>query len=160
MATNPKLIKFNFNAWRQNISDCAIRAVVAATGLDYREVCKRFGVSYKKGKGLIRDTGIGLDQIEETFSEYFDIVEDFYNNYDFVPDEMKGSKEDLEMQKFDILNGITDGATKTTLNEFIDMFKNQGSFLVSLIENPEAINSVSRKGGHIVCVNCRRGAKK
>jgi len=58
------------------------------------------------------------------------------------------------------LNGITNGATKTTLNEFIDMFKNQGSFLVSLIENPEAINSVSRKGGHIVCVNCRRGAKK
>jgi len=61
MATNPKLIKFNFNAWGQNISDCAIRAVVAATGLDYREVCKRFGVSYKKRKGLIRDTGIDLD---------------------------------------------------------------------------------------------------
>lgn len=80
-------------------------------------------MSYKKGKGLIRDTGIDLDKIEEIFSEYFDIVEDFYDNYDFVPDEMKDSKENIELQKFDMLNGIN-AVSKTTLNDFIDMFRN------------------------------------
>ena len=92
MAKNPNWINFNFNCYGKNIDDCAIRAVVAATGLDYREVCKRFGVSYVKGKGLRRSTGIGLDVIEEKFGEYCDIVEDYYDNYDFVPDEFKDSK--------------------------------------------------------------------
>ena len=78
-------INFNYNPWKAHVGDCAIRAVVAATGLDYREVCKRFHVSYVNGKGLRRDTGIGLDKIEQTFSEYFDIVEDFYDNGDVAP---------------------------------------------------------------------------
>ena len=51
---NPYWIKFNFNCYGRNIPDCAIRSVSAATGLDYREVCKRFGVSYTKGRGLRR----------------------------------------------------------------------------------------------------------
>ena len=94
---NPRWINFNFNPWKKNISDCTIRAVVAATGLDYREVCKRFGVSYVKGKGLRRDTGINLDDIEEKFAEYFDIIEDYYDNFTFVPDEFKDSPENDEL---------------------------------------------------------------
>ena len=94
---NPRWINFNFNCYGKHISDCAIRAVVAATGLDYREVCKRFGVSYVKGKGLRRDTGINLDDIEEKFAEYFDIIEDYYDNFAFVPDEFKDSPENDEL---------------------------------------------------------------
>ena len=36
---NSKFIKFNYNPWKARTGDCAIRAIVAATGLDYRVVC-------------------------------------------------------------------------------------------------------------------------
>jgi hypothetical protein len=42
--------------------------------MDYEKVCKRLDVSYKRGWGLIRDTGITLDVIKEKFDEYFDKV--------------------------------------------------------------------------------------
>jgi hypothetical protein len=42
--------------------------------MDYELVCKRLGVSFKRGRGLIRDTGIQLDDIKEKFNDYFDIV--------------------------------------------------------------------------------------
>ena len=156
---NPRWINFNFNPWNKNISDCAIRAVVAATGLDYRAVCKRFGVSYVKGKGLRRDTGIDLDAIKETFSEYFDIVEDYYDNMAFVPDEFKNSKEDMLMQTFDLQNGI-DLASGDTLNDFCDQYSGQGTFLVSLEGNPKSKDVFARKGGHIVCAKLGKNAKK
>lgn len=125
---------------------------MAATGLDYREVCKKFNVSWKNGRGLIRDKGIDLDDIKNKFSEYFDIVEDFYDNTDFVPDEFKGSKEDAELQAFDLQNNI-DAFSHTTLNEFVDEFSGQGIFLVSLVGNPNAKGFASDKdAGHIVCV--------
>lgn len=90
MNTNTsKWINFNFNPWNARAPDCAIRAVSAATGLDYREVCKRLGVSWKKDKGLVRDSGIDLNDVEYVFDEYFDIIEDYYDNYNFVPDEYK-----------------------------------------------------------------------
>ena len=78
-------------------------------------------MSYKNGKGLIRDTGIDLNDIEEVFDEYFDVVEDYYDNYDFVPDECKGSDEDLEMKRFEAMNDI-DAVSKTTLNDFCEEF--------------------------------------
>lgn len=146
-------INFNFNPWNAAVGDCSIRAVSAGTGLDYREVCKKLGVSYKNGKGLIRDSGIGLELIEDRFDEYFDIVEDFYDNYNFVPDEYAGTLYDKQLDNFDASIGV--GAiSNTTLDEFIDEFKDQGIFLVSLEGNPKAKNPVARKGGHIVCVKC------
>ena len=39
MTDNPKRLNFNFNIWNKHIPDCAIRAISAATGLDYRAVC-------------------------------------------------------------------------------------------------------------------------
>jgi hypothetical protein len=42
--------------------------------MDYEKVCKRLGVAYKRGWGLIRDTGIKLDNIKDKFDEYFDKV--------------------------------------------------------------------------------------
>lgn len=155
MAKNNKWIKTNYNPWHKNIGDCVIRSIVAATGLDYREVCRRFKVSYKNGHGLIRDTGIKLDDIEEVFGEYFDIVEDFYKNNEFVPDEFKDSWENHDMEVFEIANGL-DSPSGITLNDFIDMFKNQGIFLVSLVRNP-AVNNIpfGIKDGHIVCAKCK-----
>lgn len=146
----------NFNPWGAHVGDCAIRGISAATGLDYRVVCKMLHVSYKNGQGLIRDTGIELNDIERVFDQYFDIVEDFYDNTEFVPPEMVGSKEAQELEAFDSINGI-EAASKTTLEEFIRDFKDQGVFLVSLVGNPDAQNPVCRRGGHIVCVRCARG---
>lgn len=65
---------FSFNPWKAKVGDCAIRAIVAAIGMRYELVCKELGVSWKRGKGLIRDTGIDLDKIKSTFDSYFDIV--------------------------------------------------------------------------------------
>lgn len=84
---NRKWICFSFNPWKKLRPDCAIRAISAATLLDYREVCKQLGVAYKNGMGLIRDSGIDLEMIKSKFSDYFDIIEDFAENYSFVPDE-------------------------------------------------------------------------
>ena len=91
MANNPKWINFNFNPWGARAPDCAIRAISAATGLDYREVCRRLKAAWKSGFGLVRKTGVGLSTIEKKFAEYCDIIEDFYDNYNFVPDEFKGT---------------------------------------------------------------------
>lgn len=161
MASNPNWVNFNYNPWRKHLSDCAIRAISGATGLDYREVCKQLGVSYKNGQGLIRNTGIDLDDIEERFGEYFDIVEDYYDNYNFVPDEFKGSDEDIAMQKFDALNGIG-AVSKTTLNDFCKEFAGQGKFLVGLVGNPNAKNPIIKNvnDGHIVYANLDHSAKK
>lgn len=42
MASNDTLwMNANFNPWKAHIGDCAIRAIAAATGLDYRIVCKK-----------------------------------------------------------------------------------------------------------------------
>lgn len=147
-------IKFNYNPWKVRTGDCAIRAIVGATGLDYRIVCKRLGVSWKNGKGLIRDTGIDLEKVKQTFGSYFDIIEDFTENLNFVPDEFKDSPENDMMNDFDIENGIDGVSSGMTLNEFVNDYQNQGSFIVSCEGNPNAKSPACRKGGHLVYVRC------
>lgn len=98
MEKNSKLIRFSFNPWGKRISDCSIRAISAATGLDYRVVCKMLGYAWKNGYGLIRERGASMKHIKQVFNDYFDIIEDFYEDFSFVPDEFKGSKEDDEMK--------------------------------------------------------------
>ena len=161
MQKNLKWINFNFNPWKAYTGDCAVRAISGATCLDYREVCKQLGVSYKNGKGLIRDIGIDLDDIKSKFNDYFDIVEDYYENFEFTPDEFKGSKEDKAMRKFDELQGIG-AVSNTTLNEFCDEFAGQGKFLVGLVGNPNAKNPKLRNkdDGHIVYVNLSPNARR
>ena len=160
MAQNPRWIKTNYNPYGKRIGDCAIRAIVAATGLDYREVCKRLGVAFTKGKGLRRDTGIELEDIKQKFSDYFDIVEDYCDNNAFVPDEYKDSNANDEMNQFDIDNDIS-LVSGDTLNDFCDYFDGQGTFLVSLDYNPKSSNpAISRPGGHIVCARLSPKAKR
>ena len=158
--TNPKFIKFNYNPWKARTGDCAIRAIVGATGLDYRVVCKRLGVAWQNGKGLIRDTGIDLEQVKIAFKSYFDIIEDFTENLNFVPDEFKDSPENAMMDDFDLENGIDGVSSGMTLNEFVTDYQNQGSFIVSCEGNPNAISPVCRKGGHLIYVRCIPGHKQ
>ena len=152
--TNTKLLRFNFNPWKARTGDCAIRAIVGATGLDYRVVCKRLGGAWKNGTGLLRDTGIDLKRVKNTFMPYFDIIEDFTENLNFVPDEFKDSPENAMMDDFDLEYGIDGVSSGMTLNEFVTDYKNQGEFVVSCEGNPNAIDPVCRKGGHLVYVRC------
>ena len=158
---NQKWINFSFNPWNKRIEDCAIRAIAAATGLDYRVVCKKLGYACKNGYGLTRKSGASIQKIKNVFNDYFDIIEDFYDNFTFVPDEFKGSEEVERIKQFEVQNGLFNSATGTTLNEFIDLYKNQGTFLVSLIGNPDSENPSCRGDvGHLVCVKCNPGYKQ
>lgn len=155
MTKNFRWINFNFNPWqKRDIGDCAIRAIVAATGLNYKEVCKKLGVSYIIGKGLRRDTGINLDVIEDKFADYFGVVEDYYQNFDFVPDEYKDSIENDELQAFELNNGI-DSVSGNTLNDFCDQYAGLGVFLVSLHGGKG-----HKDDDHIVCAKLNKNAKK
>ena len=159
---NPKWINFNFNPWGKHIGDCAIRATSAATGLDYRVVCKRLKMAYKNGYGLIRDTGVSIQDVKDKFNPYFDVVEDYYENYSFVPDEFKDTLYDKSADEIDKSLGI-DAVSNTTLNDFINEFENQGIFIVGLVGNPNAPKDFqyrSRSNGHFVCVKCIHGLKQ
>lgn len=161
MDKNPYWIKINFNPWKKNIDDCAIRSISAATGLDYREVCKRLGVAWKNNYGLIRKTGIDLEDAKRVFGEYFDIIEDFEENLNFVPDEFKDSPENDELIAFDLNNDITGDSSGITLEDFVRDYRNQGAFLVGCVSNPNAKNKIARReGGHLVYVNCSPRAKR
>ena len=136
--------RFNFNPWNQRIGDCAIRAVSAGIGMSYIDVCKAFHVAWKKGYGLVRDTGIDLEVIKKTFNDYFGNITDFSEE---VPDELKDMAD--ELTKFDAEHGIDSWSSGITIEEFIQMFANEGRFLVGCIS--------SKGDGHIAFVNCSQG---
>lgn len=141
---SPYFYKCNYNPWKKKINDCAIRSVSAALNMSYVEVCKAFHVAWKNGYGLIRDTGIDLDDIKQTFDEYFDSVTDFNED---LPKDAKMQAMDDEMTKFDADNGIDSASSGITVNEFIDMHRGEGLFLVGCI-TPD-----HDRDGHIVYVN-------
>jgi hypothetical protein len=70
--------------------------------MDYRAVCKNLNVSWKAGTGLIRKTGIDLNDVKRIFDEYFDIVEDYIDDFNFVPDEFKNSKFNDDIVAFEL----------------------------------------------------------
>ena len=112
--------------------------------MSYPQVCKTLGVSYKKGYGLLRDSGIDLEEIKAKFNDYFGQITDFNEE---VPEELADIANDVT--KFELSMDIDSSTSGITLEEFILMFENEGRFLVGL---------VSPKGdGHIVFVNCSRG---
>ena len=145
---------FNMNPWKKRIPDCSIRAICAAIGMRYELVCKELGVSWKKGYGLIRDTGIDLELIKKTFDEYFDHVEDYSEE---LPPEMMEDPAFAQAKFLDAAYGIEDDSSGITLAEFLELYRDQGTFLVGLVGNPEAENPNARKGGHIVCARCWNG---
>lgn len=145
-----KIKKFNANPWGAKTGDCVIRALVLGIGIDYVQACKKLGVSYKKGHGLIRDSGISLDDVKSKFAEYFDIVQDYADDLEFVPDEFKDSKEDDDIRALELELGLDDSRYGITLSDFIDMYKDSGCYLVGL-------STPDNKDGHIVFVNCNHG---
>lgn len=147
---------FSFNPWKKNIGDCAIRAVVAAIGMKYELVCKEFGVSWKRGYGLIRDTGIDLEDIKQTFDEYFDVVEDFNEE---LPQDLMDDPAFAQARFMNAALGIEDNCSGITLAEFLDLYRGQGTFLVGLVSNPDAKSAACKRpnAGHIVCAKCLRG---
>lgn len=147
---NVLMKKFNANPWHQRIGDCAIRALVIGLGFDYRAACKQLGVACKSGYGLVRSTGIDLYDIKAKFSSFFDIVEDFNEQQDFVPDEFKGSDDDARIQDIEA-SLLVPGTFGITLRDFLEMYADQGQFLVGLVTNDQ------KQDGHIVFVNCAKG---
>ena len=155
MTDNPKRLNFNFNIWNKHIPDCAIRAISAATGLDYRAVCQMLGYAWKNNYGLIRQSGSSMNHINNVFKDYFDVVENFFENFTFVPDEFKGTKQAEEIDDFERQHGLKTAGSGITLNEFIDLFAGQGTFLVQLVENPDSQDPKCRGSeSHLVCVKC------
>lgn len=145
---------FSFNPWKARVGDCAIRAICAAIGLRYELVCKELGVSWKRGKGLIRDTGIDLELIKSKFDEYFDKVEDYAEE---LPPELLDDPAFTRAQVLDAALGVDEETAGITLAEFLELYRGQGTFLVGLEGNPDAKNPNARKGGHIVCAKCFKG---
>ena len=145
---------FNMNPWKKRIPDCSIRAICAAIGMRYELVCKELGVSWKKGHGLIRDTGIDLNKIKETFDPWFDIVEDYTEE---LPPEMMEEPAFAQAKFMDAALGLEEEYTGITLADFLELYNGQGTFLVGLVGNPRAKNPQCREGGHIVCARCWKG---
>lgn len=153
-------VEFNFNPWKQNIDDCAIRSVTCATGMKYELVCRQLGVAWKRGHGLIRNSGIDLEWIKTCFNDWFDVVQDFNDNgWEEMPDDLRDDPDFEDVQRIDIELGIDSTSSGITLDDFCDMFAGQGTFLVGLVSNPKSKSPACRQeaGGHIVCAKCFRG---
>jgi len=147
---------FNANPWKQNILDCSIRAIVMAIGMRYELVCKELGVAWKRGRGLVRDTGIRLSDIKRTFDQYFDRVEDYT---EALPSDLAEDPDFAEVMRIDKELGISETESGLLLSEFLDLYEGQGNFLVTIAGNPSAKSANARRRdiGHIVCAKCRPG---
>ena len=111
------------------------------------------GYAWKNNYGLIRQSGSSMNH--NVFKDYFDIVENFFENFTFVPDEFKGTKQAEEIDDFERQHGLKTAGSGITLNEFIDLFAGQGTFLVQLVENPDSKDPKCRGSeSHLVCVKC------
>ncbi len=82
------------------------------------------GCSWKNNHGLIRGSGVSLKKVKKVFDKHFDVIEDFYADLSFVPDEFKGSKEDEEMREIELQGGTFDKSAGITLDDFVDLYAN------------------------------------
>lgn len=147
---------FNANPWRKNIPDCAVRAIVMAIGMKYELVCRKLGMAWRRGYGLVRGFGVTLFDIKKAFGEYFDVVQDFNEK---MPPELAASGEFADTLAIDARLGVAENTSGGTLAEFLDLYEGQGTFLVGLVGDPSAKNPSHRdpSDGHIVCTRCLRG---
>ena len=139
--------RYNANPWKRNISDCAIRATSLAINMPYVDVCRKLGVSFKNGHGLIRDSGIYLQKIKDAFDEYFDVVVDF--GEELPPEDVPEIDYDTS-HLFDDDEEYMDSPNENSemsLAEWMVLNKGLGLFIVGL-HNPA--NGVD---GHLVCAS-------
>ena len=111
---------FNMNPWGKRLSDCSIRAICAAIGMRYELVCKELGLAWKRGYGLIRDTGVDLDKIKKTFDPWFDVVEDYTEE---LPPEMMEEPAFAQAKFIDVALGLEEEYTGITLAEFLELYR-------------------------------------
>lgn len=97
--------------------------------MPYVDVCKRLGVSFRKGHGLIRKGGTPLDWVKENFPENFDIVVDF--DEELPPDAIPEGESDT----IRLIDGDAPFTSGLTLVEWMNLYANTGVYLVAL-EHP------------------------
>jgi len=121
----------NLNKWGKDTYDCAIRSLVAATGLDYELVCKKLGVKCVPGEGYNDPYGVDWEVIEKKFKQFLGPTEDNLDNFD------------------DPFMSLLAGEP---LEKWLRQAKakgRDGAYLVYLDDNKQA------DGGHVVCCVCR-----
>lgn len=119
----------NYNKWRKDMPDCAIRSIVAAIGIDYEAACKVLKVKYIKGRGYNDEYGIDIDLLHDAFKKFLGDIEE---NEGFEDDPLKSF------------------LSATPLEDWLSKMAKEGktgTYLVYLDDNKVA------DGGHIVC--CR-----
>lgn len=134
---------YNANPWNKYIPDCAVRAVSLAINMPYVDVCRKMGVSFKTGHGLIRNTGLYLEMVKSAFDEYFDIVVDF----DETLPEGEIPEIDVDTAALFDEEGDMPVNTEINLSEWMLLNKGSGLYVVGL-HNPENANE-----GHLVCAS-------
>jgi hypothetical protein len=115
--------------------------------MPYVDVCRKLGVSFKNGHGLIRDSGIYLQKIKDAFDEYFDVVVDF--GEELPPEDVPEIDYDTS-HLFDDDEEYMDSPNENSemsLAEWMVLNKGLGLFIVGL-HNPT--NGVD---GHLVCAS-------
>ena len=144
--------RYNANPYGAQIPDCAIRAVSAGLNMPYQTVCRRLGLSWKGGHGLIRNCGVMLESIHDAFGEYFKFVQyvegvkDFDSRNAMLKDLMKDPDFDASLMGLD--NDFQDKESTLTLDRFMEEYDGQGDFLVGLYNETGE--------GHIVCAFCSK----
>lgn len=82
----------------------------------------------------------------------------------FTPPELAGSKEDKELKAREREWGISATSNGMTLNDFCDMYRGDGLFVVGLNGNPDADSDLpeikDKKHGHIVYANLSRHIRR
>ena len=117
----------NFNKWGKDMPDCAVRAIVAAIGIDYEVACKVLGVKCVKGKGFTDTYGVDIDTVQEKFSAYLGDVEE---NEGFEDDPLAAFFNAPELDDW---------------LEEMKSSKKTGTYLVYVDDNKK------NDGGHIIC---------
>jgi len=130
---------YNANPFGKALPDCAIRSTSLGLNIPYAEVCKRLHCRFKDGQGLVRDTGVDLYKIQDTFDKYFEEVENFDSELNRPPE------FDDFVDPFYDTGEFEDISNQPTLEEWIEQYEGTGPYLVSL-------DSPKRDSGHLVYV--------
>ena len=138
--------RYNANPGKADIPDCAVRSVSLALKMPYVDVCRRLGVSFRDGHGLIRNSGIYMQKLKDEFDDYFDVVVDFEEE---LPDDALPEVEYDTAALFD--DGEIYGRNdEMTLSEWMELNRGTGRYIVGL-HSPS-----SKANGHLVCVSTNR----
>lgn len=108
------------------------------------------GVPFIPGKGAANDAGVDLEDVKRKFAPFFDVVEDAKDaSWENRPEEFADVPFDPE---FDL-----DEDFGYDLNDFCEMYRNQGMFLVALMNTDQVRQLTGEVEGHMVYCNLTPG---